>query len=561
MKYQTVAFASSALLGLVSGAPQHLRRVSKREVPQEHSHEIFLDITRENLAKNNPKQISDPVFGLLGDAAAAKGAGQVTNLACLQQETADQAFTNAKAANDIRGMSAALVYQAIERNTAGVGKTSAACTDKAVNPEIAALVNKHQDPASDGAAANNKAVTLELAKQLASVGGDPMLALMSGTFAPGDKADTTGKGNSCDDANDPTGCIFTQKKLVLDATPDEITQAVKGITPTITGGTGELKAADVANVADFKVAGGAAAAAPAAAAPAATAPATVATAVTITVPTATPSATPAAGNDNDAGNQKNGASCKAKDNSAAADANNATAGADAAAGAAAPAGTNVTLGLRAPGIYQTILHWHRCDAQDTQCRSQAGLTKREAAGTNVQTFTGTLGGLPPPVIQSTGDRPFSVDGDTFVGKGAALGRSCDVQHNACARAANSGQISGGVSQCDAQDAQCRSQAGLTKREAAAGKFGSCSDPSIAFKSGLADRQGEAAFIANNQKDFAHGSAQKIGIIAGFICQRLQDSCKASAAVVNSCKAAQAAATAATQDATAANVFNSKLIGN
>ncbi|KAK1585018.1 uncharacterized protein LY79DRAFT_635738 [Colletotrichum navitas] len=469
MKYQTVAFASSALLGLVAGAPQHLRRVSKREVPQEHSHELFLTITREFLAKNNPKAISDPVFGLLGDSAAKAGAGQVTNLACLQQETADQAFTNAKAANDIRGMSAALVYQAIERNTAGVGKASAACTDKAVNPEIAALVNKHQDPASDGAAANNKAVTLELAKQLASIGGDPMLALMSGTFAPGDKADGSGKGVTCDNADDPTGCIFTQKKLILDATPDEITTAVQGITPTITGGTGELKAADVADVANFK----------------------------------------------------NGASCKAKNNNnnnaAAADANNATAGADSGAGA--------------------------------------------AAGTNVQTFTGTLGGLPPPVIQSTGDRPFSVNGDTFVGKSAALGRSCDVQHNACARAANSGQLSGGVSQCDVQNTQCRSQAGLTKRQAAAGNFGSCSDPSIAFKAGLADRQGESAFIANNQKDFAHGSAQKIGVIAGFICQRLQDSCKASAATISNCKAAQAAAAAATQDATAANVFNSKLIGN
>ncbi|KAK2055066.1 hypothetical protein LY76DRAFT_521186 [Colletotrichum caudatum] len=458
MKYQTVAFASSALLGVVSGAPQHLRRVAKREVPQEHSHELFVVTTREFLAKNNPQQIADPVFGLLGDAAAAKGAGQVTNLACLQQATADQAFTNAKAAKDIRGMSAALVYQAIERNTGGVGVASAACTDKAVNPEIAALAKKHQDPASAGAAANNKAVTLELAKQLASVGGDPMLALMSGTFAPGDKADTTGKGNSCDNTDDPTGCIFTQKKLVLDATPDEITQAVKGITPTITGGTGELKAADVADISNFK-------------------------------------------------NNNNN--------------NNATAGADAAAGAASGAAA--------------------------------------AAGTNVQTFTGSLGGTPPPVIQSSGDRPFSVKGDTFVGKAAALGRSCDIQHNACATAANSGTLSGGVAQCDAQNTQCRAQAGLNKRQAAS-EFGSCSDPTIAFKGGLADRQGAQAFVANNQKDFAHGSALNIGVVADFICQRLQSTCKASAAAVAKCKQASTAAKAATQNAAAASAFNSKLVG-
>ncbi|GKT48206.1 uncharacterized protein ColSpa_08387 [Colletotrichum spaethianum] len=489
MKYQAVVFATSALLGLAVASPYHriheIRRVNKREVPQEHSHEIFLNITREFLNINNPKAIADPVFGLLGDGAAKAGAGQVTNLACLQQETADQAFTNAKATKDIRGMSAALVYQSLERNTAGIGLNSAACTDKAVNPEIAALVNKHQDPAGDNAAANNKAVTLELAKQLASIGGDPMLALESGTFAPGDKSDTTLAGNTCDDQNDPNGCIFTQKKLVLDATPDEITAAIQGITSTITGGTGELKATQI-DFAGLPVAGQSGSASGSS---------------TNTAPAnATTSNTGSSTN-------KKGTSCKAANNSSAT--------------AAASTGS----------------------------------------GTNVQTFTGDLGGLPPPVIQSSGTRPFSVNGDTFVGKGAALGRSCDVQHNACARAANSGQLSGGVSQCDDQDAKCRAQANLRKRffKRQATDFGSCSDPSVVFKSGLADRQ-EAAFIANNQKDFNHGSAQKIGIIAGFICQRLQDSCKAPQATVDSCKQAQTAATAATQDETAANVFNSMLIG-
>ncbi|TDZ37487.1 hypothetical protein C8035_v007814 [Colletotrichum spinosum] len=150
MKYQAVAFATSTLMGLASAGSNHqhhhghVRRVEKREVPLEHSHELYLKITGEFLNKNNPKKIGDPVFGLLGDAAAIKGAGQVTNLACLHQETADQAFTNAKAAKDIRGMSGALVYAALERNTQGVGKTSDACTDKAVNPEIAAI-KQHQD--------------------------------------------------------------------------------------------------------------------------------------------------------------------------------------------------------------------------------------------------------------------------------------------------------------------------------------------------------------------------------------------------------------------------------
>ncbi|GKT54612.1 hypothetical protein ColTof4_08523 [Colletotrichum tofieldiae] len=502
MKYQAVVFATSTLIGLAAAGPyhhhHHVRRVTKREVPLEHSHEVFLNITREFLNKENPKAIADPVFGLLGDGAAKAGAGQVTNLACLQQETADQAFTNAKAAKDIRGMSAALVYQTLERNTAGVGVASAACTDAAVNPEIAALAKKHQDPASDNAAANNKAVALELAKQLAAVGGDPMLALESGTFAPGDKADTTGKGNTCDDKDDPTGCIFTQKKLVLDATPEEITAAVQGITPTITGGTGELKATHI-DLTGLPVAGQSGGASDGASG-------------------ASNNTAPANGNaatkNADNANNKKGASCKAVNNGAAQNkASNGTADAN------------------------------------------------TGSGNNVQTFTGDLGGLPPPVIESSGKRPFSVNGDTFVGKGAALGRSCDVQHNACARAVNGGQLDGEVSQCDDQNAKCRAQASLRKRffKRQATDFGSCSDPSVVFKDGLSDRK-DAAFIANNQKDFNHGSAQKIGIIAGFICQRLQDSCKAPQATIDSCKQAQTAATAATQDETAANVFNSMLIG-
>lgn len=64
------------------------------------------------------------MFALLGNAAAAAGAGSVTNLDCLQQVTADRAFTNAKAANDVDLMVAALTYRALERNTGSVGQAS-----------------------------------------------------------------------------------------------------------------------------------------------------------------------------------------------------------------------------------------------------------------------------------------------------------------------------------------------------------------------------------------------------------------------------------------------------
>ena len=123
-------------------------------------------------------------------------------------------------------MTDALVYRALERNTGSVGLASKPCTSiTAVNPEIAAL-QQHQDPASDNAAATNKQITLTLAVQIASIGGDPTTALQSGTFAPGKIGDPTAAGNTCDDANDPVGCIFTQNLLVEDATVDEINAAV-----------------------------------------------------------------------------------------------------------------------------------------------------------------------------------------------------------------------------------------------------------------------------------------------------------------------------------------------
>jgi hypothetical protein len=125
-----------------------------------------------------------PKEAMLTPRSSSGGAGTITNLACLHQATADQAFTNAKAAGNVTGQSDALLYAALERNTGKVGLASAACTDAAVNPEIQAI-QQHQDPASTGAAAINKAIVLELSKQLASIGADPQLALLSGTFAPG----------------------------------------------------------------------------------------------------------------------------------------------------------------------------------------------------------------------------------------------------------------------------------------------------------------------------------------------------------------------------------------
>ena len=58
-------------------------------------------------------------------------------------------------------------------------------------------------------------------------------------------------------------------------------------------------------------------------------------------------------------------------------------------------------------------------------------------------------------------------------------------------------------------------------------------------------------------DFNHGSALNIGVIAGFICQRLGSPCNAAADAISACTAGQTAATGLTGQA-AADAFNSAL---
>ncbi|OJD21670.1 hypothetical protein ACJ73_06990 [Blastomyces percursus] len=207
-----------------ANAPSRLR---VREGPQELSHFKILASVQESLQLNNLNQIQDATFGLLDNEGAAAGAGLIQDPDCLQQATADQAFTNAKAAGDVDGMTHALIYRALERNTGTVGLASALCESiEAVNPEIAAIT-QHQDPASAGAAEINKQIALDLAVQIASIGGDPLLAIESGTFAPGDVNDATGVGNTCNTEGDEEGCIFTENLLVPDVTEEEINAALE----------------------------------------------------------------------------------------------------------------------------------------------------------------------------------------------------------------------------------------------------------------------------------------------------------------------------------------------
>lgn len=238
MKYQVTVVA---LAGLAAARDLPSMRMAKREVPQEHSHEAILSVVDTNLKLNNPQNIQDAVFSLLGNAAAAKGAPEVANLDCLQQIVADQAFTNAKAAGDVNGQANAIMFRALERNTGSVGLASVLCNETAKNPEIAAIT-QHQDPAS-AEASGNKQIALDVATQLASIGADPNLAIQTGTFAPGQKTDNTGKGNTCDDANDAAGCIVSQNLLVPDVTEAEIATAVAGVSAGAGAAAGAAAAA------------------------------------------------------------------------------------------------------------------------------------------------------------------------------------------------------------------------------------------------------------------------------------------------------------------------------
>ncbi|KAF2972927.1 hypothetical protein GQX73_g577 [Xylaria multiplex] len=463
MKF-TTSTAMLVMVGVASARPDAVRFSRKargsmklrREVPQEHSHEQFLTGVGAALNLNNVENVQDPVFALLGNAAAAAGAGDVEDLDCLQQRVADQAFTNAKAAGDIEGMTNALIFRALERNTGAVGQASVLCTETAVNPEIDAL-QQHQDPASDGAAALNKEITLELAIQLAAIGADPQLALKAGTFAPGEIGDPTGAGNTCDNDDDPVGCIFTQNLLVEDASAQEIDAAVAAA-----GGSAGDAAGD------------------------------------------------AAGN-----NQE-------------------------------------------------------CVEEPADAGDAAGDDAGDAAGAsaNVNAFSGNVGAEPIPIVNDpTSDRPFSVNGATFLNAGAAIQRACDVQKNACANAANSGSADISVSDCDAQQQQCvaananiakRGIAGLRARQnnnSGALDTGSCGSPAISF--GVQADRSEESFAPADSADFNHGSALAIGVIADFICSQLDSKCQASDATVQDCQAAASAADGL-QGQAAADAFNNAL---
>lgn len=71
------SFITLALVGAAAARPTAL--MTKREVPQEHAHRNVNLAVNKLLQQNNPDNVQDPLFALLGAKAAAEGAGKITD--------------------------------------------------------------------------------------------------------------------------------------------------------------------------------------------------------------------------------------------------------------------------------------------------------------------------------------------------------------------------------------------------------------------------------------------------------------------------------------------------
>ena len=84
---------------------------------------------------------------------------------------------------------------------------------------------------------------------------------------------------------------------------------------------------------------------------------------------------------------------------------------------------------------------------------------------------------------------------------------------------------------------------LTKRV----NLSNCENPAIEFGAGFDGRK-ENSFQPVDKATFTHGSAQRIGVIPQFICDRLNDKCKAGADALAACAQGQKASAAVTGQA-------------
>ncbi|KAI2632736.1 hypothetical protein GGS21DRAFT_139578 [Xylaria nigripes] len=126
--------------------------------------------------------------------------------------------------------------------------------------------------------------------------------------------------------------------------------------------------------------------------------------------------------------------------------------------------TRVTLvgAVLLPGTWAGVLD-HQHQQQDfkmdvSTLQNQLGL---QMASTNLNVFTGALGGAEAPPITSSNDsrRPYEVNGEAVSNFRAAIDKACGIQMNECKNLVADGvQNKGGfsVSDCDKQSSRCNS---------------------------------------------------------------------------------------------------------
>jgi transcription initiation factor TFIID subunit 15 len=92
-------------------------------------------------------------------------------------------------------------------------------------------------------------------------------------------------------------------------------------------------------------------------------------------------------------------------------------------------------------------------ASSISAAAPAATSAAAATGGNA---SGAVGGIAAPAVAASGnkDRPFEVNGNTFVNEAAAKQRACDIQNNACMNAFNSGNKAVTASACTAQQTAC-----------------------------------------------------------------------------------------------------------
>ncbi|EGZ73052.1 hypothetical protein NEUTE2DRAFT_85766 [Neurospora tetrasperma FGSC 2509] len=584
MKYNASLLAL-AVATVASARELSYQSFTKREVPQEHSYDAILRGTNAALKLNNPLNIQDAVFGLLDNAAAAKGAGQVTNLDCLQQIVADQAFTNAKAAGDLDGQVNAVLFRALERETSQVGLASAICDETAKNPEIA-VVHQHQDPASAEGKAKNKDIELVVAKVLKGLGADPLLALDSATSLPGDLLDATASNllspaitkeeilaafdvgddgllrraedDTCEDdgtADDTGSDAGDDDTCEDDGTPDNTGDDAGDDDTCEDDGTPD-DAGDDAGDDDTCEDDG--------------------TNDDNTGATVSPKATTG----NATGNNNTGGNISPKATTGNATGNNNTGGAASptaatgngtgntnTSGAVNPTATtgNGTGNTNTSGaVYPTATTGNDTSDDDT-CEDDG--TPDDAGDDAGDDDTCEDDGTPDNAGDDAGDdntceddgaTDDAGDDDTCEDDGASDDAGDDAgDEDTCEDDGTDDDSTGGNNKTGGNTkTTVRRKASKLGRRHGGLDFGSCGTPQIQFAKGLDGRE-EESFQPVNGQDFDHESALNIQVISEFVCQKLQDDCNASIEAVAACKQASSAASTA-EGQQAAFLFNAAL---